>query len=195
MDPPYVGPNNPLPPEFKNLGYFCAIGGEGRDYRLLSEVMKRRRDLRLVIVARRYSVSGLVFTDNVKIFTNLPSDVTWRLAADGHAVIVPLNSSRRSCGHITIVGSQLLGIPLIVSRSIGVEDYIEYGRTALGVAVGDAGALADALDMILDDPKAADERRKAAQIIAEDRSNLSVWLTYFKDLALRFEDREMHKVS
>ena len=53
-------------------------------------------------------------------------------------MMLPLKSETTACGHITLVGAQLLGIPLVITRSKGVADYVEDGVTATLVAAGDA---------------------------------------------------------
>lgn len=159
--------------------YLCAVGGEGRDYRLLADVMRHLPEMRLAIVARPYSIAGIAFPENVRVFTNLPLATTWRLAADSIGMVVPLKTAETACGHITIVGAQLLGIPLVVSRSSGVRDYVS-DETASLVLPGNAAELIDALQGFQTRPDRIRARREQARQTAEARSSLSHWVRYFE---------------
>lgn len=187
MEAPIPGPESPLPPDLRARGYLSAIGGEGRDYALLAEVMRARPDQRMVIVARPYSLSGIRFPENVTVFTNLPGPVTWRIAADARALAIPLKTETTACGHITMVGAQLLGLPLIVTRSQGVADYVTPDQTAQIVPAGDAAALGAALDRVLEDPADLQRMAAAAKAKAQVENALSTWVAYFSDLATRFD--------
>ncbi|NDD35047.1 MAG: hypothetical protein EBZ26_01820 [Flavobacteriia bacterium] len=85
MDAPIAGTTNPLPPEVRSHGYVCVVGGEGRDYALVADAMRKRPSLRMAIVARPYSIEGIDFPENVSVFTNLPLQMTWRLVGQGQA--------------------------------------------------------------------------------------------------------------
>lgn len=186
MDVPSPGSESPLPPEILAQGYICAIGGEGRDYALLAEVMRSRPALRLIIVARPHSISAIDFPPNVITFTNLPSAQTWRIAVDSRGLVIPLKTEATACGHITMVGAQFLGLPLIVTRSRGVEDYVVGEETAQTVPAGDDSALGIALDRIGAEPQAVARMAAAAQARAEAENSLVVWGDYFRRVAERF---------
>ena len=182
MDPPVSGPENPVP--FKTP-YLCAVGGEGRDYALLADVMRHLPDVPLAIVARPYSVAGISFPENVRVFTNLPAPQTWRLAQDSMGLVVPLESDTTACGHITIVGAQLLDIPLIVTRSSGVADYVT-DDTAFMVSARNGEDLRGALCRVIDGGEAVSQRRQRALETAQRRSGTAHWVSYFEDLLDRY---------
>lgn len=183
MDPPSPGETNPA----DGIGpYLCAIGGEGRDYALLAKVMRALPHINMVIVARPHSIAGLAFSDNVRVFTNLPLDQTWRIAADSQGLVIPLVSPETACGHITLVGAQLLGIPLVITESRGVEDYVTDGQTAQLVRAGATDALQQAVQALHDDPEAAQMRAQAAQLKARNENSPQQWLAYFQALKTRY---------
>jgi len=186
MDPPEPGPENPLGPD--PAPYLCSVGGEGRDYALLAEAMRRRPDLRMAVVARPRSVVGVDFPENVTLFTDLPGPLTWRLAVDSLGMALPLKTDRTACGHVTLVGAQLLGLPLAITGSEGVRDYVD-AETALIVPAGDAAALAEAVGGLAGNRAAALRRAEAARATAAERSNPLAWLAYFEALAARFGGR------
>lgn len=114
MDPPEPGPENPMA---LRTPYVCSIGGEGRDYSILANVMRELPHITLVVVARERSIRGVSFPTNVHVFLDLALEKTWRIAKDSQGLVLPLVSDQTACGHITIVGAQLLGIALAVTRS------------------------------------------------------------------------------
>ena len=176
-DAPVVGPDNPVPFEGP---YLCAIGGEGREYGLLAAVMRDRPQARMVVDASPSSVAGIEFPENVTLFTNLPGPQTWRLAKDSQGLVIPLKTADTACGHITLVGAQHLGIPLAITRSRGVSDYVD-DQTAFLVPPQDNAALTQAI-VTLDGAEASvDARRKKAQETAQTRSSLTGWVQYFED--------------
>ena len=176
MDPPkpsqYLQNNISVP-------YLCAIGGEGRDYKLLAEVMRALPKLHMIIVARPYSITGAKFPDNVQVFTNMPLADTWAIATNSIGLAVPLISDRTACGHITLVGAQQLGIPLVVTQSEGISDYITDNETGRLVPSGDAAALRAALIELIDAPEAAQTRAIAARAKARSENDPASWLEYF----------------
>ena len=182
MEAPQPGSHNPTGLTGR---YLCAIGGEGRDYRLLAHVMRDLPQITMVVIARPYSIAGIDFPDNVKVFTNLPFAQTWRVALDSQGLVIPLASSDTACGHITIVGAQLLDIPLLVTESRGVSDYVS-PETAQLVAPGDANDLRDGVLALYEDRPSSQARAIAGMARAQRKNNLAGWLNYFQDCKLRF---------
>lgn len=183
MRPPLAGPQ--LPPGLPEGPYLCAIGGEGRDYSSLAEAMRQLPGLRMVVVGRSYSVAGIDFPDNVTVHVDLPGPQTWALARRSLGMAIPLRSAETACGHVTLVGAQLLGIPLVLTRSAGVADYVEDGATARLVAPGDAAGLAEALQALVEDPAGSAAMAARARAGAERRSDPRRWVDYLIELKAR----------
>lgn len=182
MDAPHLGASNPVAAEGE---YFCSVGGEGRDYALLARAMEKLPQHKLIIIARPHSVKGLKFPDNVKVFLNLPSPLTWRIVADSQGLIVPLRDEETACGHITIVGGQLLGKPVIATQSVGISDYITTGQNGFTVSGGDVAALVNSLEFLQQDQASANKIGQAAKERANRENNPSIWLRFFEDFAER----------
>lgn len=161
--------------------YLSAIGGEGRDYRTLAEAAALLPDVPVAIVARPHSIEGLSFPPNVRVFTNLPSPETWAIAQHSAAMLVPLRSARTANGHVSIISAQRLGIPLVVTRSAGVADYVD-DETALLAEAGNAGDLAAAMRRVLDAPDETARRAARAREKADHDCDTSSWLRYFSEL-------------
>ena len=179
----------PTPGAANSIGqpgsYLCSIGGEGRDYAVVAEAMRRRPRDRMVIIARPHSVEGISFPDNVTVLTNRPAPETWRIAVDSAGIIVPLLTENTVCGHGTIVASQLLGIPMAITRSVGILDYVPGPDVAHLVPAGDPSAVSEALGALLADRKGARGMAGRAQAIAQTRSSPDQWAAYF----VEFRDR------
>lgn len=181
MERPDIGSSNPVP--FKS-NYFCSVGGEGRDYALLAEAMRDLPQYKLVIIARPYSVKGLRFPENVKVFLNLPSPTTWRIVSDSEGLIIPLRDEETACGHITIVGGQLLGKPIIATQSVGISDYITPGQNGHTVPAGDVAALVNSMEFLRENPSSASKIGDAAKERAGRVNNPKVWLKFFEDFSI-----------
>ena len=180
MEPPVAGPDNPAAGR-----YICAIGGEGRDYTLLARAMAKLPDINMVIVARPHSIAGIEFSDNVTVFTNLPAPQTWRIARDSLGLVIPLKTDTTTCGHVTLVGAQLLGIPLIITRSRGVEDYVEDGHTATLVEAQNPETLIVAIREMNKTPARTREMALLAQQKARLQNSPAGWLSYFENVHAR----------
>ena len=104
--------------------YVSAVGGEGRDYATLIRAARRLPDIDFVIIARPYNRLGEL-PPNVRFLTNVPLEQTWRIAVDSSCMVVPLRDCTTCCGHITLVSGELLGIPVISTRSDATVAYTE----------------------------------------------------------------------
>lgn len=186
MDPPTPGSHNPVPIEIRKAGYICAIGGEGRDYKTLADALRLTPQVQAVVVARPKSLEGIEVPPNMIAFTNLPLDVTWRIASDSLGMVVSLLSDTTACGHITVVGAQLLGIPLVATRSQGLEDYTSEA-TAILAPHGSGELLAGAIGRLVSFGIATKDMAARALIDAEERSSLVNWVEYFKEAAMRLQ--------
>lgn len=164
--------------------YLCAIGGEGRDYALLAEAARQTPEIEMIIIARPHNLSGIDVPPNVTVFTNLPAPQTWRILVNSAGLVIPLVSDRTACGHITIVGAQLLGVPIAVTGSRGVADYVS-DETASLVPAGDLDGMSRAVRHLYEDREATGRRATRAQAFARSNSDLAVWVAYFETLELR----------
>lgn len=159
--------------------YLCAIGGEGRDYALLIEALRQTPEVEMVIIARPHNLSGIDVPGNVTVFTNLPAPQTWRIMAGSVGLVIPLISDTTACGHITIVGAQLLGIPMAVTRSEGVSDYVTDDMAHL-ITAGDLDGVIGAIRQLHAQPASAAGMAARAQAFAQTNSSLMHWVRYFE---------------
>jgi glycosyltransferase involved in cell wall biosynthesis len=121
QEPPPVA-STPSP--FALNSYVSAVGGEGRDYATLIAAARLLPDIAFLIIARPYNRLGEM-PPNVRLLTDVPLEQTWRIAADSSCLVVPLRDRTTCCGHITLVAGELLGIPVISTRSDATTAYTE----------------------------------------------------------------------
>lgn len=139
QNPPLVASRN----DFAMPGtYISAVGGEGRDHTTLMRAAAALPHIPFIVVCRPHNPLPEV-PANVTVRTNLDGPVTWRIVQDSAVTVVPLKSAETCCGHITIVGSELLGVPVIATRSAATAEYTE--NVAL-CEPGDERALAELLE-------------------------------------------------
>lgn len=181
MDAPRPDPDCPVSTE---TDYVCAIGGEGRDYALFAAAMEKLPHLRAVVVARPYSVAGISFPANVEVHTNLPLGQTWAIAANSIGLAIPLKTNRTACGHVTMVGAQKLGVPLVVTDSAAVSDYVT-DETSRMVPAGDKAELVSALAELVEDRSKVAQRRDHARLQAANQNCPEIWVEYLADACQR----------
>lgn len=179
METPVPGPENPMAGKG---AYVCAVGGEARDYATFAAAMRTRPGLPAAVVARDYSLAGIDMPPNVTVFTNLAAARTWAILAGAEAMVLPLRDGQAACGHITPVAAKLLGIPVIVTDSIGIRDYTDGGRVAALVPPGSAESIAVALDRLLGDDVQRQQAR-AGIALARQEHDPRLWLDYVREKA------------
>ena len=123
--------------------YVVAIGGEGRDYAAIVAAARARPDLQWIAIARPNAALDAA-PSNLAVRFNLPAPLTWGVAQRAAAVFVPLKTDMTCCGHITIASTQLLGLPLVTTRSLATAEYVDATPGTTVVEPGDVDALADA---------------------------------------------------
>lgn len=149
VNPPIVSPS----PITYDQPYFVALGGEARDYSTVIATAKLRPKERFVIIARPDSIREVDIPSNVTLRINVPFQDAWSTVWHAAASLIILRNANTPNGHVTLVGSMLLGKAIVVTDSSGVQDYVSQDETALLVAAGSPEALAGAVEKLIDDPK------------------------------------------
>lgn len=158
--------------------YYCAVGGEGRDYKTLISAFKKLTKLNLIIVTRLGSLEGITIPDNVNVFYNAPATKFWRIVSNSKAVIVPLLNENIACGHITLVGAMQFGRPIITSFSNGTTDYIENNTNGLVVPPRSSTSLTTAIETLESDPTLRKQLGNASLKFSKENCNPVAWANY-----------------
>lgn len=165
-----MGPLSPEPADRPLIEgeYLSAVGGNSRDYRTLFEAIRMSPGVKLVVVARPDNVRGLSIPCNVEIRTGVPFDQTMNIVKHSRATIIPLVGSEVPCGQVTIVVAMQLGVPSIVTRSTGLDDYIIPEVNALTYSAGRPDELASAIRRIWEDADLRSAIRASARRFFEE---------------------------
>jgi glycosyltransferase involved in cell wall biosynthesis len=116
----------------------------------------------------------------------LAPDVYLRRADEAAVVVVPLLADTvRSGGQQTYLNAMMRGKPVVVTDAPGVRDYIRDGETGVIVAPDDAGALAAAVNRLLEDQPLARRIGQAARADVLARFRVSDYLDRLLGLAER----------
>ena len=164
--------------------YVAALGGEARDYATLCEAAQLLPQVRFVAVVRPHNLVGLRIPDNLTIFTNLPFAQAWSIVWHAAMAVVPLRSAETPNGHVTLVGGMHLGKAQIVTDSAGVRDYLQQEENALLVPPQDPGAIARAIERLIDEPALAERMGAAAQMFAHSHCSEQATIDAFREQLL-----------
>ncbi|HUG23773.1 glycosyltransferase family 4 protein [Piscinibacter sp.] len=172
--PPEVGDNPPI----VEGDYLCAVGGEGRDYRLLVDALRRLPHIPAVVVARPHNLAGLDVPGNVTVRTNIPRSEVHGIISRSRFMVLPLLHTKVPCGHVTIVSAMYLSKAIITSASDGITDYVFEGKTGLMVPPGDVTALAERIRELWEDPARSERLGAAGQAFAHRHCSEAATIDY-----------------
>lgn len=133
--------------------YICAIGEFQRDYGSLIEAMRTLPEVQLVVVARPHNFKGIDLPANVKLYENLPLGETLNILKFSQFMVLPLKGSEIPCGHTTLVYSMHLGVPFLITKSSGIEDYIQEGVNGISYPYGEPAALVEKIKELWSNPE------------------------------------------
>jgi glycosyltransferase involved in cell wall biosynthesis len=158
MDPPKELPQPPSEPLVLSAGRaYCDwptlfAAARGADWPLT--VVSDRKDARHV---RRLN-EGVEAT----VLSEIPREDFYALVRRATVSVAAMAEVHTSQGHIRVMDAANNGVPLVVSRTASVADYVEHERTALVVPPGDPAALRAAVDRLLADAELRERLRHEA---------------------------------
>ena len=128
-----------------------------------------RPDLRLVVAGAGEEASALdrvsgPVRDRITMLGTVPNDDLPPIHAACDLFVAP-NTGGESFG-VILVEAMAAGLPVIASDIAGFDEVVTPGEDGLMVPPGDAGALAGAVERLLDDPAAADRLAAAGRLRA-----------------------------
>jgi glycosyltransferase involved in cell wall biosynthesis len=153
--------------------YIAAVGMAHRNYRTLMEAV---RDLPVkvkIAAASAWSpqaldTGGIDLPHNVEVVTLSRREVR-ELYAGALFVVVPLYPAPFACGYAAISEAMAMGRAVITTRTQAPSDFLVDGETGLYVPPGDADALRDRLNMLLQVPERALEMGRRGRQRIEER--------------------------
>ena len=154
----------------ENDGSVLSIGRTLRDLEALAAAA-RRVAAPFVVVAGAADRVPEPLPANVRVLRDVPLAESHALLRRAAVVAIPLLPAERSTGQVVLFEAMALGKPVVATRAVGTADYVRDGENGLLVEPGDAGALADAIQRLLQNPDLA--RSLAATALEDCRTR---WL-------------------
>ncbi len=143
-------------------GYLMFVGALGR-HKGVDVLLEARRRMRngppLVLIGTPRPDTPRIDDPQVVIARNVPSAQVMASWAGASIAVVP-SVWNEPLGQVA-VEAMLLGRAVVASDVGGLRDVVKHGTTGLRVPPGDPGALAAALDRLLDDP---DTRQRMSEM-------------------------------
>lgn len=135
-------------------GYLMFVGALGRHkgVHVLLEARRRMRNrLPLVLIGTSHPDSPHIADPGIVVVRDVPSAQVMASWMRASVAVIP-SVWNEPMGQVA-VEAMLVGRAVVASDVGGLRDVVEHGATGLMVPPGDPGALAAALDSLLDDPE------------------------------------------
>ena len=139
-------------------GYVFSCGRESRDYPLLQRAAGTLPHRFRVVASGWAPHAGFSAAENIRGTGNLEllSKLSYEELRDAYAraslVVVPLDRVDYAAGVTGICEAMAMGKAVVTTDSPGIRDYVLPGTSGLVVPIGDAAALARAIDELVRDP-------------------------------------------
>ncbi len=161
---------NPEFSGFKAGSYLYSMGLSYRDYPTLLKAA-RMTSKQFVIATLAPYLKDLEIPANVTIYSNAFGQTADELMEHSAAVILPLDRIDSPAGETVLLRTMCYGKPVIVTRTITTEEYIDDGKNGLLVPWKDPEAIVEAINRIFSDPDKANEMgRQARRYVLENHS-------------------------
>lgn len=158
--------------------YVLSVGRERRDYEFLLGAL-RTLDVPATIVAsglgsaNGYSNSALRSQHKVTVLSNLSYTNLRDVYADSAFVVLPLHDVEFPAGVTTIMEAMAMGKAVIATRSRGIHEFIEDGRSGLWVNIGDVEDLRAKIIYLWNNPDIAHRMGVYARTLVKERVDLT----------------------
>jgi glycosyltransferase involved in cell wall biosynthesis len=146
--------------------FILAMGSANRDYQTFFDAVEPL-GIRTVVVAGQHALNHLRTPANVEILSGLTPDECYRLAQKARLNVIPLQDTVTAAGQVTLVETMRMSRPVIATRCVGTEDYIQHGKTGLLVKPYSSGALVDSIGQLWSDAGFRHGLAKQAGIYAQ----------------------------
>jgi glycosyltransferase involved in cell wall biosynthesis len=178
-----VKPSDPatLPRPAIQGRYICAVGSQGRDYRVLLQAARLMPQVPLHLVVHPINLQGLDVPAHVTVHTSVPFDVAAGIVANAEMMVLPLLHNRVPCGHVTAVTAMHLGRAIVATDSVGLHDYLKQDQTADLVEPANPQAMAQAITRLWEDPASASALGQRAKVFAQQHCLEEHTVAYFKN--------------
>ncbi len=149
--------------------FIVALGSAHRDFHTLFQAVEKL-NIPTIIASKPQALEGLSIPPVVKTPFGIGRKECLRMAQEARISIVPLlpKSTAIAAGVVTIVEAMHMGRPVIATRCLGAEDYIEHGKTGLLVEPQSVDDLMEAIQLLWSDTALRERLGQAAKRYAQE---------------------------
>jgi glycosyltransferase involved in cell wall biosynthesis len=168
--------------------YILAIGQEQRDYRTLVDAIEGT-GIQLVIVASSpWSQFNLEITErpNVSLVSHIPYTELRDLYNGAGLILVPLFENNYGAGLNTMLEAMAMAKPLIITKTIGIENYVQHGETGIFSTPGNPGELRDKILQLWGDQKECKRLGSNARQAVVDHMNIDIYVDNIVNVVGRY---------
>jgi len=138
--------------------YIFSGGASSRDYATLVRAAKDVKSPFVIVaikdpVTRKTSLEEISIPSNVSIHSMLPREQFLQLIRESKIVVLPLKDTIRAGGQTVLLEAFSAGKPVIATKTAGMEDYIEDGKTGILVKHNSPKELKVAINSLLQNKK------------------------------------------
>jgi glycosyltransferase involved in cell wall biosynthesis len=157
--------------------YVLSVGLEARDYETLVSALAGINVPGKIVVsgvreAGKYSTLIPASTSTLDVMSHLSYHDLRDLYAGCAFVVLPLHDSDYPAGATTIMEAMAMGKPVIATRSRGIREYIQDGKTGMWAGLADAKDLRNKILYLWNNPDIAEEMGTTARAWASQRVDL-----------------------
>lgn len=135
----------------EHCGYVFAAGRTGRDWETLARAASGL-PLDFVGVMSASAASRTEFPENFSVHVDIPYEHYRELLKNARLVVIPLDVHAYSSGQVALLEAMALGKPVICTKVLGTEDYLQHSFNGIFVSPNDPHELAAAISHVLSAP-------------------------------------------
>ena len=145
--------NNPPKKARADVPSIVSVGKDrARDYKTLIKAAKELPDLKFLIICRKSNIQELDIPNNVKLLFNVPYRRVRDFYNSATIVVIPIKEMYRSSGQMTLTDCMQVGVPVIISRVVGISHYpLVNNRNCVLVSPGNTNHLKKATKSLTND--------------------------------------------
>ncbi len=165
-------PSGDLPEPVRGTRRVLSSGRAACDWATLMEAA-RSASWPLTIVCSekdRAAVNALNGDGRAQVLSEISHEHHQQLLNESAVYALVLREQRASSGQVRLARAIESGVPVVATQVRGLDGYLDPGVTALVVPTGDAPALRQAIDSLLNDPEQHDALRHRAHAAMQARS-------------------------
>jgi len=173
----------PAQPSTGREAFIQSLGLSHRNYPTLIRAMRRLPHIPCHLrvgstwVQRRGGHEDETLPPNVTLQPFVHPNELRRCYAESRFIVVPIKASTQwSAGCTSVQAAQAMGKPVIATRRPGLSEYLVDGETGILVEPGDDRGMAEAIDMLWNDPQRVVRMGRNAREWIASRHSLDRWL-------------------